>query len=93
MIAMQNGEIILSEIGAFTKSGTNNHMTSSLNQDSHVDVMVVLQGMGENSPFLGPAGDTLEVKIVPEFENIVSIVLSVGMILAIVLQKTKSRLN
>lgn len=93
IVAIQDGEIILSEVGAFAKSGTNQHMTSSLSKDSQVEVMTVLHGIGENPPFLGPIGDTIEVKIVPEFGSIVAMILTVATITCIILPRITHKIK
>ncbi len=93
IVAMQDGEIILSEVGAFAKSGTNQHMTSSLSNDSQVEVMTVLHGMGENPPFSGPIGDTVEVKIVPEFGSIVVMILTLATITGTILPRITHKIK
>lgn len=93
IIAMQNGEVVLTELGTYAQDGTNEHSTFPLSTDSQVVVMVVLQGIGENSPYVGPIGETLEVTVVPEFGSMVIMILTLAAISAIVLQKiTKSRI-
>ena len=87
IVAIQDGETVLSEIGAFAEKGVKTHMTSSLSNDSQVEVMVVLQGIGENAPLSGPIGETIDVKIAPEFGSIVVMMLTWSIVAGIILSK------
>jgi ATP-dependent protease Clp ATPase subunit len=91
IVAMQIGEIVLSEIGAFAEKGVKTRMTSSVSEDSQVEVMVILQGMGASLPFSDPIGEMIEVKIVPEFGNIVAMILTLAIMSGITLPKIMQR--
>lgn len=89
LVALQNGESILSQLGLYTQNGIAQHITSTLSADNHVDVMVILQGIGENSPYSGPQGEVFEARVVPEFGSISIIVLAIIISVTIVFHKTK----
>lgn len=89
LVALQNGELILSQLGLYTQNGIAQHITSTLSADNHVDVIVILQGIGENSPYSGPQGEVIETRVVPEFGGISIIVLGVMTLITIVFYKTK----
>ncbi|WP_268542964.1 PEFG-CTERM sorting domain-containing protein [Candidatus Nitrosotenuis cloacae] len=88
IIAMQNGEIVLSQMGLHTANGLAQHVTQPLTADNHVEVMIILQGMGTDSPYSGPQGETIEIIVVPEFGAVASIVLLLSVIATIIIQKT-----
>ncbi len=90
LVALQNGELILSQLGLYTQNGIAQHITSTLSADNHVDIMVILQGIGENAPYSGPQGEVFEAKVVPEFGGISIIVLAIITSSTIVFYKTKS---
>lgn len=88
LVALQNGEPVLSQLGLYTQNGVAQHITASLSTDNHVDVMVILHGIGETAPYSGPQGEMFEARIVPEFGPIVMIVLLVTITAVIVLHKS-----
>ncbi|MEM4253470.1 MAG: hypothetical protein QXE84_08115 [Candidatus Nitrosotenuis sp.] len=53
VVAMQNGEIVLSQMGMYAKDGKADHTTAPLSTDNHVEVMIVLQGIGSEAPYSG----------------------------------------
>lgn len=88
MIAMQNGEVVLSQLGLYATDGRAQHVTSPLSTDNQVDVIVILQGIGKNAPYVGPQGETIETTVVPEFGVIAPVVLLLAVSLFIIVQKT-----
>lgn len=90
LVALQNGELILSQLGLYTQNGIAQHITGTLSADNHVDVIVILQGIGENSLYSGPQGEVIETRVVPEFGGISIIVLGVMTLITIGFYKTKS---
>jgi predicted secreted protein with PEFG-CTERM motif len=86
---MQNGEIVLSQLGLYTANGRAQHVTSTLSTDNHVEIMIVLQGMGEAEPYTGPKGEMIELTVVPEFGAVVFVVLLLGITSTIVFAKNK----
>jgi predicted secreted protein with PEFG-CTERM motif len=89
VIAMQDGEIVLTELGMYARNGINEHMTFPLSTDSQVVVLVVFQGIGENAPYAGPIGETLEVTVVPEFGSMVAMILTLAIIATMVLHRVR----
>lgn len=89
IVALQNGEPVLSQVGMYTQSGIAQHITGALSTDSHVDVMVILHGIGESSPYSGPRGEMFEARIVPEFGTVAIIMLVITISMAVVLHKSK----
>lgn len=83
---MQNGEIVLTEIGMYAQNGINEHGTFPLSTYSQVVVMVVLHGIGENAPYSGQVGET-QVTVVPEFGSMVAMILTLAVTATLVLQK------
>lgn len=58
-VAMQNGEIVLSQMGMYAEGGTAQHVTAPLSTDNQVEVMIVLQGIGSEAPILALAAKQL----------------------------------
>ncbi|CDI05741.1 hypothetical protein [Candidatus Nitrosotenuis uzonensis] len=75
IVVMQNGELVLSQMGMYAEDGMAQHVTASLNTDNHVEVMIVLQGIGSQAPYSGPKGEMIEIVIVPEFGPVVFLIL------------------
>lgn len=88
IVAMQNGEVVLSQLGMYSASGRGQHVTSTLSTDNHVEIIVILQGMGETAPYTGPQGEALEVSVIPEFGIITSVIFLTSLMIAFTLQKT-----
>jgi hypothetical protein len=89
IIAMQNGEVVLSQLGLYAENGRAQHITSTLSTDNHVEIMVILQGIGQSAPYTGPHGEMIEFTIVPEFGVFVLVVMLLGITSTVVLQKIK----
>lgn len=89
VIAMQDGEIVLTELGMYARTGINEHMTFPLSTDSQVVVMVVFQGIGESAPYVGPIGETLEVTVVPEFGSTVAMILTLAITATMALHRVR----
>lgn len=88
VVAMQNGEIVLSQMGMYAKDGKADHTTAPLSTDNHVEVMIVLQGIGSEAPYSGPKGDMLKVTVIPEF-GITSFVLFSAVFAALSIQRMR----
>jgi hypothetical protein len=88
IIAMQNGEVVLSQLGLYTANGKTQHTTLPLSTNNQVDIIVILQGIGENAPYTGPQGETIETIIVPEFGMIAPVALILAISVMIIIQKT-----
>ncbi len=89
IVALQNGEPVLSQLGMYTQSGIAQHITGALSTDSHVDIMVILHGIGENAPYSGPQGEMFEARIVPEFGSVAIIILVTTISMVVVLHRSK----
>jgi hypothetical protein len=85
---MQNGEVVLSQLGLYTANGKTQHTTLPLSTNNQVDIIVILQGIGENAPYTGPQGETIETIIVPEFGMIAPVALILAISVMIIIQKT-----
>jgi hypothetical protein len=87
IVAIQNGEITLSQLGLYSPSGRSQHTTLALSTDNHVEIMIILQGIGETAPYRGPQGEALEVSVVPEFGVIAPIIFLISTTIVLALQK------
>lgn len=87
LVALQNGEPMLSQLGLYAQNGVAQHITAALSTDNHVDVMIILHGIGETAPYSGPQGEMFEARIVPEFGPIVMVILLITIMAVIVLHK------
>jgi predicted secreted protein with PEFG-CTERM motif len=91
--AMQDGTDVLSESGMHAMSGSDQIMTAALGSDSPVDVQVTILGIGpeeDESGWTGPKGDTVSLKVVPEFGSVVLAILAAS-IVGIVAMTSKSK--
>ncbi len=83
IIASQDGNQVLSESGQHTHNGLADFTTSALRADSPVDVEIKLLGLGlpgEEASWTGPIGETISVKVVPEFGQIAMMILAVAIV-------------
>lgn len=87
LVALQNGEPVLSQLGLYSQNGIAQHTTSVLSTDNHVEIMVILQGIGENAPYHGPQGEVFETKVVPEFGALSFLVLCLAAIPLVLARK------
>jgi len=88
LVALQNGSPVLTQLGLYAQSGVAQHITAALETDNHVDILIMLHGIGEHSPYSGPQGEMFEARIVPEFGPIVIVTLFVSIMVGLVLHKT-----
>ena len=93
--AIQNGEVVLNEMGVHAMSNVNNHMTSPLpaaaTGTEPVDVEVTFKGYGvPGSEMTGPVGKVTTKQVVPEFGTIAMMILAVS-IISIVAVTAKSK--
>ena len=90
IIATQNGKVVLEDVMVNQQMGIADHRTQALLSDDNVNLRITLQGIGTDSPFTGPQGETDSVKEVPEFGMISIMILTVA-ILSIIGISAKSR--
>lgn len=93
IIATQDGTEVLSESGQHSHDGLADLTTGMLSSDSPVDVQIKILGLGlpgEEASWTGPIGETMSVKVVPEFGQIAMIVLAIA-IVSIVAVTTRSK--
>lgn len=91
--AMQDGTEVLNEAGKHTMSGSDEFMTAALSSDNPVDVQVTILGIGpeeDESSWTDPKGETISLKVVPEFGPVVMTVLAAAVI-GIVAVTTRSK--
>lgn len=91
--AMQDGIEVLNEAGKHTMSGSDEFMTAALSSDSPVDVQVTILGIGpeeDESSWTDPKGETISLKVVPEFGPVVMTVLAAAVV-GIVAVTTRSK--
>lgn len=83
IIAMQDETEVLNESGMHAMSGSDQISTIALSSDSPVDVQVTILGIGpedDESSWMGPRGETISLKVVPEFGPIVMAILATSII-------------
>jgi predicted secreted protein with PEFG-CTERM motif len=91
--ATQNGKIVLSESGVHQNKGTGKHITSVLESGSPVNIKIILNGFGlpnEESKWMGPKGEVVNLQVVPEFGTIAMMILGIS-IVSIIAVTTKTR--
>lgn len=91
---IQNGEIVLDDIGGHFHDAKGTHLTAPLKSSDPVDIEITLQGMG-NVPIeqrAGPVGDTIVFSsVVPEFGTIAMVILGISIVSIIAISaKTKA---
>ncbi|WP_238535956.1 PEFG-CTERM sorting domain-containing protein [Candidatus Nitrosopumilus koreensis] len=92
----QQGDIILEQSKLHTHTGKSLFMTSALNDDSSVDIDVVLQGIGlpnEETKWTGPVGELITFKVVPEFGGVIMVILVVAITVTIIASAKFSNLR
>lgn len=87
IVVMQNGEIVLSQLGHYAPDGTAQHTTLSLSTDDKTDIMLLLQGIGKEAPYSGPRGETIEVTVVSEFGIAAFVMLSLAAMIGVIVQR------
>jgi predicted secreted protein with PEFG-CTERM motif len=92
---MQDGATVLSEDGHAHPGEIGLHITDALKSDSPVDVQVTILGYGlptsDPATWTGPKGETISVRVVPEFGQIAMMILAVS-IISIVAVTAKSKI-
>ncbi len=91
IIVTQDGKTVLDEKGVNKYVGNPDHWTSPLISDNPVDIKITLQGDNINLPFNWPKGETIELKTVPEFGMITTMVLALS-IISIIAITAKSKI-
>ncbi len=91
LMVSQNGQEILSILGAYEPEGTGMHSTMPLDSDDPVEIKVTVLGFGlpdEEDNWTGPRGEILMFNVVPEFGAIATVVM-LAAIGAVVLMSSK----
>ncbi|MBI5377419.1 MAG: PEFG-CTERM sorting domain-containing protein, partial [Thaumarchaeota archaeon] len=95
IIATQDGNEVLSETGAHHHEGEGTHMTKPLTSDNPVGIQVKILGIGlpdaDPTTWTGPKGDVVSLQVVPEFGQIVMIILAMA-IVSIIAITAKTRI-
>lgn len=92
IIALQNGNQILSESGEHAHEGAAQYSTEALSSSDPVDVQVKILGIGlpdDEANWSGPMGETISINVVPEFGPIAMIVLATSIISIVVAARSK----
>ena len=93
--ATQNGNDVLSVLGAHEHEGSGMHTTAPLASDDQVDIEVTLLGFGlpdDEANWTGPTGEILYFNVVPEFGTIAVMILAIA-IVSIIAISAKSKLS
>jgi len=91
IMATQNGEVVLNDIGAHHHDGKGVHETALLSSSDPVEITITFQGYGINDPKTGPIGEQVVFSnIVPEFGTVAMMILAVA-IISIVAVTAKSK--
>ena len=91
LIVSQNGQEVLSVMGAHDHEGIGMHSTAPLDSSDKVDIAVTVLGFGlpgEEDNWSGPKGEILMFNVVPEFGAITIVVMFIA-ITAVVLMSSK----
>jgi len=91
LMVSQNGQEILSILGAYEPEGTGMHSTMPLDSDDPVDIKVTVLGFGlpdDEENWSGPRGEIFMFNVVPEFGAIATLVM-LAAIGAVVLMSSK----
>ncbi len=91
LLVLQNGQEILSILGAYEDEGTGIHSTIPLDSVDPVDIKVTILGFGlpgDEENWSGPRGEILMFNVIPEFGVIATVVMFVA-IGAVVLMSSK----
>lgn len=91
IVATQNGNIVLNDIGAYTMDGRSVHSTEALSSSDPFDVTITFQGYGVGDEKTGPIGEQVVFSnVIPEFGTITMMILAVA-IISIIAVTAKSR--
>jgi len=91
LVVTQNGNEVLSALGAHDHEGTGMHSTAPLDSSDQVDIEVMVLGFGlpdDEDNWTGPKGEILMFNVVPEFGAIVTVVMFAA-IAGVVLMSSK----
>ena len=94
IVAMQDGNEVLTESTAHSHEGDTKHSTETLRSNDPVDIQVTILGIGlpdDEANWSGPMGDTISLNVVPEFGPIAMIVFAVATV-SIVAMAAKSKI-
>ena len=91
IMATQNSEEVLNDIGTHSHDGKGMHETAPLSSSDPVEITITFQGYGIDDPKTGPIGEQVVFSnIVPEFGTIAMMILAVA-IISIVAVTAKSK--
>jgi len=91
LMVTQNGQEVLSVMGAHDHEGVGMHSTAPLDSSDKVDIEITVLGFGlpgEEDNWSGPKGEILMFNVVPEFGAITIVVMFIA-ITAVVLMSSK----
>jgi predicted secreted protein with PEFG-CTERM motif len=94
LVVSQNGQEVLSVLGAHEHEGTGMHSTAPLDSADQVDIKVTVLGFGlpgEEDNWTGPRGEILMFNVVPEFGTIVMIVMFVAIASTVLISSKYTR--
>ncbi len=95
LMVTQNGNEVLSVMGAHDHEGIGMHTTAALNSADKVDIKVTVLGFGlpnDQDNWTGPRGEILMFNVVPEFGTIAVMILVIA-IMSVIAISAKSRLS
>ena len=92
IMVTQNNQVVLEKTMINQQIGIGDHLTEELPSNENIIIKITLQGTGANIPITGPHGESLEIKVVPEFGTIAMMILVVS-IVSVVVISTKSKLS
>lgn len=95
LMVTQNGNEVLSVMGAHEHEGTGMHSTAPLESAEQVDIKVTVLGFGlpeDQENWTGPKGEILMFNVVPEFGTIAVMILGIA-IISIIAVSAKSKLS
>ena len=95
LVVTQNGNEVLSVMGAHEHEGTGMHSTAPLNSAEQVDIQVTVLGFGlpdDQENWSGPKGEILMFNVVPEFGTIAALILGIA-IISVIATSAKSKLS
>jgi predicted secreted protein with PEFG-CTERM motif len=91
IMVTQNNQVVLDKKMVNQQIGIGDHLTQALPSDDGVSIKITLQGIGTESPFTGPQGETIQVNVVPEFGVVPMMILTIA-IISIIGISAKSKL-
>jgi predicted secreted protein with PEFG-CTERM motif len=92
ILVTQNNQVVLDKTMINQQIGIGDHLTEKLLSNENIIIKITLQGTGTNIPITGPYGESLEIKVVPEFGTIAMMILVVS-IVSVVAISAKSKLS